>query len=240
VSFAPGTRILVAGASGGLGREVVRQLEAHDVVVGAHYHTNRDALDGLRAETFQADLSSADGARGLLDAFVAFAGGIDVLIQLSGDLHRPAAWDELDEAGWRHDLDVNLTAPFLCTQAAFRIMKPQGGGRIINVASIAAQRVSIAYGVAKAGIAFLAKALARVGAPDGILVNAVAPGLIDTPFHVERAQRTQEQLRERAALVPLERAGTPAEVAALVLFLAGSESSYITGECVAVSGGDWL
>lgn len=245
-----GTRVLVVGASGGLGLEVLRSLLALPLTVGAHCRSARAPLERTlarprvaAAEIFEADLTGAAASRELVSSFVAWAGGIDALIQLSGDLSRPVPWSELTEEDWDRDLAVNLKAPFFLAQAAMREMRG-AGGRIVLTGTASARHgggpTSVAYGAAKAGIEFLAKALARVGAPDGILVNAVCPGFIDTPFHAERARRTPEELAGRAQQIPLRRAGTPAEVAALVLFLVSDEASYITGECISVSGGDWL
>jgi 3-oxoacyl-[acyl-carrier protein] reductase len=98
----------------------------------------------------------------------------------------------------------------------------------------------MAYGVARAGIECLTKGLAREGAPYNILVNCVAPGFIDTKFQTTDAGKTKEEYERRMKLVPLKRAGRPEEVATVILYLLSDWSSFITGECIAVSGGDWL
>ena len=99
---------------------------------------------------------------------------------------------------------------------------------------------SLAYGAAKAGIECVVKGLARDCAKYNILVNAIAPGFFMTKFHTEKMKRTKEQLEERAKLIPLKRVGTPEEFSGTVLFLLSDSASYITGQIIAVSGGDWL
>jgi len=162
---------------------------------------------------------------------------------LTGSIHRPVSWNEITEEDWDRDLGVNLKGPFFLAQAAMAAMTATGG-RIILTSTASARHGggpnSMIYGLAKAGIEYLVKALARVGAPHNILVNAIAPGLIKTAFHTVRLKRTREQLARRADLVPLKRAGSPREVAGVIAFLASDSASYLTGECINVSGGDWL
>ena len=99
---------------------------------------------------------------------------------------------------------------------------------------------SLAYGIAKAGVECMVKGLARDCAKHNILVNAIAPGFIMTKFHTERMKRSSEQLKERIELIPLKRAGTVREIAGVILFLLSEDASYITGQVITVSGGDWL
>lgn len=249
-----GTRILIAGASGGIGTAVLRLVAQNEIQIGAHYFSNDEPIRRVVQEckispssvkTFKANLCDETAARRLVESFIAWADGIDVLIQLSGDLHRPVAWDDMTEADWHADLGVNLIAPFFLAQAAMKhMMKANTPGRIILTGTASASHgggpTTLAYGVAKAGIECLTKGLAKIGAPDNILVNAVCPGFIDTSFHTHRVRRTESELHRRAEMVPLRRPGTPSEVAALIAFLASPPAGFITGECIAVSGGDFL
>lgn len=98
----------------------------------------------------------------------------------------------------------------------------------------------MAYGVAKSGIECLTKGLARQGAPYGILVNAICPGFIETQFYSRWLHRSPEDIEERVGLVPVKRAGTAMEVAGAIAFLASPFGNFITGECLTISGGDWL
>lgn len=249
-----GVRVLLVGASGGIGRAVLQLLGASDVTMGLHYFKGKKALDealqgkkrsAAQVRLFQADLSVAENARKLIDSFVNWAGGIDVLIQLSGGIANPVSWEELNESDWRADLELNLTSTFFLAQPALVQMQLQGtGGRIILIGTASAShgggRDTIAYGISKAGVESLTKGLARQGAPSNVLVNAILPGFIDTGFQQRHTSRTPADLEHRVSLIPLKRSGTPMEVAGLIAFLASPWGSYITGECIAVSGGDWL
>jgi len=247
-----GKRVLITGASGGIGCETLRLFAQSDVLIGAHHFTNGDSLSRLieersleasRIQIFQSDLTTSRSSQDLINAFVAWAGGIDVLVQLSGGICHPTPWDELTEAEWRADIDLNLTAPFFLAQTAMKHMRATGGKIILTSTASARHgggRTSMAYGIAKAGVECLTKGLAHEGAPFKILVNAICPGFINTTFHTKRMYRTSEDLQQRAELVPLKRAGTPSEVAGMIVFLASSWGDFITGECISISGGDWL
>lgn len=246
-----GRRILIAGASGDIGRTLVTMLAADGATIGGHYCERRAPLDaaaaaaGLGDDRFRAfggDLGGQAGCHALVDEFVEWAGGIDALVQLTGTIANPVSWEDLTEQEWRTDLDVNLSGPFFLAQRAMKHMS--SGGRVVFMSTASARhgggRNSLAYGVAKAGIECLTKGLARDGASRNILVNAIAPGFIDTQFHVRRAHRDADAMRKRAELIPLKRAGTPADVARLITYILSSGGDYITGECISVSGGDWL
>lgn len=253
MSIAARARVLLAGASGDIGRAVLRVLAEEHAVVGAHYHQNASAMSDALAEAggardaavraFAADLSTQAACHRLVDDFVEWAGGIDALVQVTGNVTRPCGWDELTEAHWLADLNVNLSGPFFLSQRAMTHMRARGG-RIVLTSTASASHGgganSIAYGVAKAGVECLAKGLARIGAPHGILVNVVAPGFIDTQFQTKRMRRGPADIGERIALVPLKRAGTPDDVARLIAYLLSPHAGFITGECIKVSGGDWL
>lgn len=247
-----GKRILIAGASSDIGCTVLRLLSGSKLKIGAHYHENKEPLIRLAEDLslgetdlklYQADLSNQKDCHALVDSFVEWARGIDGLIQLAGNVRRPCPWEELSEEEWLADINVNLSGPFFVAQRAMGHMKV-GGGRIILTGTASARhgggRTSLAYGVAKAGIECLTKGLAREGAPYGILVNAVAPGFIETKFHTKRMKRDSTELRKRAELVPLKRAGKPEDVARMIVYLVSSGGNFVTGECICVSGGDWL
>jgi 3-oxoacyl-[acyl-carrier protein] reductase len=244
-------RVLLVGASGTLGGAVLKGLMGSGAAVGAHYHRNDGALRGLlkgnpdrlRVKLFEADLTTQPACHRLVDAFVKWAGGIEALVQLSGDIHRPCPWEDLTQEDWLADINVNLSGPFFLAQRAMRYLKGNGGRILLSSTASARHgggKNSMAYGVAKAGIECLTKGLAREGAPHGVLVNAIAPGFIESSFHTKRMRRQEEELKRRAAQVPLGRAGKPEEVARLILFLLSDGGDYMTGECLAVSGGDWL
>lgn len=241
-------KVLITGASGAIGACTARLLASHGAAVGLHYHTNRRAaqllcceirrLGGI-ADCFPADLVEHATACRLIRAFTRRFKRIDVLINNAGAVlgHRPMT--ELDERSWDATFALNVKAPFFLAQEAFRWMRRHGGGKIINISSVAAKYggspTTTHYGAAKAALEAVTVGLARLGAPRRILVNAIRPGFIDTPFH-RKMGRTD--LASRIRLIPLQRAGQPLDVARLALYLVSEGGDYITGEVFTVSGGD--
>jgi 3-oxoacyl-[acyl-carrier protein] reductase len=166
-------------------------------------------------------------------------GRVDVLVNNAGSFVERRTFEEMTEDLWDRIMAVNLKSVYLVSQAVLPLMKRQGGGRIVNITSIAARNGgsadSIAYSAAKGGVSTLTRGMAKSFAGDNILVNAVAPGRIDTPLH---DVFTPDEKREQAAQgIPLKREGTPEEVAAAVVFLASPKASYLLGEVIEVNGG---
>ena len=240
-------KILLVGASSDLAGSLNETLYKTDNIVGFHYNTNEKPLlkydEGEKVKRFQKDINSSLACFQLVDDFVAWAGGIDCLIQMSGDIKKPVDWEELTEKEWSYDLSANLIMPFFLAQRAILHMK-NSGGRIVMTSTVSAAHgggsTSLAYGVAKAGVECIIKGLARDCAKYNILVNAIAPGFFLTKFHTEKMERTKEQVQERIKLIPLRRAGTTEELAGTVMYLLSESASYITGQVIAISGGDWL
>ncbi|GER94609.1 NAD(P)-dependent oxidoreductase [hot springs metagenome] len=242
-----GKRILIVGASSDIATSLNKMLVEADAIIGFHFYSNKSALrkykESKNVRFFQKNLSFSNACYELVDQFVEWANGIDCLVQLSGDIKEPIHWEKLKEKHWWYDLNSNLIMPFFLAQRAISHMKEKGG-RVILMSTASATHgggaTSMPYGVAKAGIECMVKGLARDCARYNILVNAIAPGFIKTKFHTEKMKRTDEQLRKRAELIPLKRPGTTEEIAGAILFLLSDHSSYITGQTIAVSGGDWL
>jgi len=240
-------KILIVGASSDLASSLRDELYGSNAIIGFHYNSNKDALskyeEGHRIKKFHKKLNCSEACYELIDEFVGWAEGIDCLVQLSGDIAEPVHWKNLTKEQWQHDLSINLTMPFFLTQRAVRHMQKDGGRIILTSTASAAHgggTTSLAYGIAKAGIECMIKGLARDCAKHNILVNAIAPGFIMTKFHTEKMKRTPKQLKERAELIPLKRAGTTREIAGVILFLLSEAASYVTGQVITVSGGDWL
>jgi len=241
-------RILVTGASSGIGACTAKLLGSYGACIGVHYHSNKEGAvavaenicgQGGNAETFQGDLLSHSVRATLVKSFVSTFGGIDVLVNNAGGVYGAKNFLELDEESWDYTLALNAKAPFFLAKSAFSIMKEQGGGKIINISSISAKyggsRQTLHYGAAKAALDSITVGLARAGAQYNILVNSVRGGLVDTPLHIKIGR---DNLEDRIKLIPLKRAGQPIDIARMVLFLASEAGDYITGEIFTVAGGD--
>ncbi|CAA7621811.1 SDR family NAD(P)-dependent oxidoreductase [Magnetospirillum sp. UT-4] len=243
----PGTRILVAGATGGLGRALVAMLleASPGITIGAHGASKQfDSADSRVMPLVRPFAGEAD-CIGLVDEFAARAGGIDALVCLSGAIHFSGHWKDMPEADWRRDMAVNLDQPFFLARAAMARMKAQGtGGRILLNGTESAlhggSAMSMPYAIAKRGTECMVQGLAREGAPHDILVNGVRLGFIASGFHQRWHDKTPEDMEQRAALVPLKRGGDPAEAAALMIWMLGPWSRFVTGQMFALTGGDWL
>ena len=248
-------KLLIAGASSDIGFELIKRLAAFpEWKIGLHCFRGRKRLENYlktlsmhdkNINIFECDLSTQTNSHQLVDNFVKWAGDINGLLQLTGDVATNSNWLNLKESSWNKDIAVNLSAPFFLAQKAFSYMQQEKkGGHIIFTSTASAKhgggKMTLAYTTAKAGIECLTKGLARSGAPYGILVNAIAPGFIDTRFHKDRLGKNEDTLLERAKMVPLKRAGKPEDIARMVEYLLLDGGNYITGEVITISGGDWL
>ena len=243
-------KILIIGASGDLGFDLLKGLSDSAVTIGVHCFHNKSRLEkfiekphAAKIKIFSGDVSSQGSSQKIIDAFVKWAGGIDHLIQLSGAVQKPEDWKTLTQEQWDRDIAVNLTGPYFLAQQAMNHMLKHGGKVIFTSTASAAHGGggnSMAYGAAKAGIECITKGLARQGAPYNILVNAVAPGFIMTKFHTDQMKRTREDLKKRGDLVPLKRAGEAKDVTGIITYLLSKSGDFVTGQVIAVSGGDWL
>jgi NAD(P)-dependent dehydrogenase (short-subunit alcohol dehydrogenase family) len=239
---------VVTGAAGGIGAEVARAF----AVAGARVCAVDVKEDGLaellptleggphRSEAL--DLRELTGHEGLLRRTARELGGLDVLANMAAVLIRRGDIDEVTEEDWDFQHDVNLKAGFFLNRAAARIMREQGrGGRIINFTSqgwwTGGFGGSVVYSATKGGIVSMSRGLARTYAKDGITVNTVSPGAVDTPML--RGGLTDEQLESHISQIPLGYMAEPADLAGTVVFLASDHARYITGATLNVSGG-WL
>jgi 3-oxoacyl-[acyl-carrier protein] reductase len=195
---------------------------------------------GRRAVAVHADVTrKAD-----IDALVAEArrfgdGRIDILVNNAGGIIRRAALHELTEELIDGVLRLNFTSTLLMCQAVIPLMVEQGGGRVINVSSVAGHNGGAAttqhYGPAKAAVSDLARSLTKAFAPQGVTINSVAPGVIKNRFH--EVHTTPEAFAALVKGIPIGRAGSNEDVAGAVAFLASPAASYITGEVIHVNGG---
>jgi 3-oxoacyl-[acyl-carrier protein] reductase len=236
---------IVTGASRGLGRAVALAFAREGADVLVNYACRDDAakevagaIEGLgrRAIFYRADVSDGAQVRAMVQAAAAALGHVDILVNNAGITLVKGAL-ETTESEWDRVVAVNLKSAFLCSQRVAPIMIAQGGGRIINMASTAGQNGNLsgpAYCAAKAGIIGLTKQMAREFAPHNVLVNAIAPALIDTEMLY---WRTPEQWKETLESIPLKRLGDPNDLAELAVFLASNGGNFITGATIDVNGG---
>jgi NAD(P)-dependent dehydrogenase (short-subunit alcohol dehydrogenase family) len=245
-----GTVALVTGASRGLGRAFALALAAAGADLGLVARGADDlgrvareaAAQGVRAEVLIADLRREPDVAAAVDGTVRAFGRIDVLVNNAGISGEVKPFIDLAPGEWDAVLDMNLRAPMLCAQAAARQMVEQGGGRIINVASIAAlapiTRLA-PYCASKAGLVQLTRVMALELARHKVWVNALCPGYFATPMNQEFFQSPPgRELIQRA--IPMRRLGDPGELAPMVVFLASPAAGFMTGSVVVVDGGQTL
>jgi len=235
-----GNVALVTGAGSGIGLACSRALADEGVrVVCADLDGEAAAAAAreLGGAAVAADVTKPEDAHRSVTVAVERFGALDVLVTCAGIFHATPL-DRLSAEEWDRIQAVNLRGTFLVAQAALDVMIPRRSGRIITIASLAGQVGGLAagasYAASKAGVIGLTKSLARFAGPHGITVNAVNPGIIETPMTAGLPEEQRAALVERT---PLGRVGRAEEVAAVVVFLASAGASYVHGAHVDVNGG---
>ena len=247
--------VVVCGASRGIGRGIALRFaqEGAKLLVCANEEKVHAVADELRdagaeARSLLADVTDKRAVEGVYQRAVEAWGRVDVSIQNAGVI-TIAPLDELSEADWDKVMAVNTKGVFLCCQAAAKIMKRQGRGKLINTASGQARQGFIYtphYAASKMGVVGITQSLAKELAPDGITVNAICPGIIETDMWAYNDRvwgellgdyQPGELMQEWVDDIPIARVGQPEDVAALVAFLASRDADYITGQTINVDGG---
>ncbi|NIJ62354.1 SDR family oxidoreductase [Qipengyuania flava] len=236
-----GRTALVTGAARGLGLEIARQLVAHGATVWLNGRDEaalaRAAAEiGQGADALPFDITNDQATAAALARLE--AGGLDILVNNAGQRDR-RGFEEISRTDMARLMDANLVAPFDLARRAAPLLRASPHGRIINITSIASEiaRGDASYTASKAALDGLTRALAAELGPDGVTVNAVAPGFVLTEANEEWFTGTQEIAQHLARRTSLGRWAEPAEIAGPVVFLASAAASYITGHTLIVDGG---
>jgi len=233
---------IVTGAARGIGEAIARRLASEGARVAiADVDEEAAAITaasiGELAAAQRLDVTDQASWESAVQAVLVRWGRIDALVNNAGIAGRSAPIQELALDEWRQVLDVDLTGVFLGCRSVIPTMVAAGSGRIVNIASIAGKEGNpnaVPYSAAKSGVIGLTKAVAKEVATKGVLVNAVAPAVIETPI---LEQVSEEHIRYMTSRIPMGRVGKPEEVAALVAFLCSSDLTFSTGAVYDISGG---
>lgn len=240
--------VLVTGASAGIGAAAARLAARHGYDVVVNYRSDRAGAEavaadvqaaGRKALVVQADVAQPEDIAALYAAIDAEFGQLDALVNNAGVVDMTAKVTDLTHDRLRRMFDINVIGAILVAKEAVLRMQPRGLGSIVNISSAAARLGSanqyVDYAASKAAIDIFTKGLADEVAPDGIRVNAIRPGLIETEIHAKGGEPGRAQ--RLAHNVPMQRTGSAEEVADAILYLMSDQASYVTGTCLDVSGG---
>ncbi|KIE05492.1 Nodulation protein G [Candidatus Jidaibacter acanthamoeba] len=237
-------KALVTGASGGIGKEIAKSLVeagAQVILTGTREQALKDVCNALGSSSnyLVANLGDSDSLSGLFNKAEEMTGGIDILVCNAG-ITKDNLTIRMKDEEWEEVIRINLTATFKLNREAVKKMMKRRFGRIINITSVVGFTGNFGqanYCASKAGVVGMTKAIAIESATRGITVNCIAPGFIETPMTDILKDEVKQQILQK---VPMQRMGTPKEIANAVLFLASEEASYITGNTLHVNGGMYL
>jgi NAD(P)-dependent dehydrogenase (short-subunit alcohol dehydrogenase family) len=244
-----GNAAVVTGGGRGIGRGIAVQLARAGASVTVADIDLKIALEtakllsehNSKAIHCAVDVTDVNSVASMVQLTMDTFGRLDILVNNAGIMYRTRFMD-IPEKEWEEVIKVNLTGPFICTQAVVPLMKDRGFGRIVNISSSAGRSVSTLGGAhytsSKAGLLGLTRAVAKEVAPFGITVNAICPGLIETRMAVDTT--TPEEMQRFLDSFPINRLGTPEEIGDLVVFLCSEKSAYITGASIDINGGDLM
>jgi 3-oxoacyl-[acyl-carrier protein] reductase len=234
---------LITGASSGIGAATAAVFTDLGAKVAIGYYHNQKGAEQARADiAIRADVRQESEIHRLVKSAADALGPIDILVNNAGSLVERMKIHEITGEKWDAVLNLNLKSAVLCSQAVAPSMIERRAGAIVNLVSIAGRNGggpgAGAYAAAKAGLIAFTKSLAKELGPHGIRVNAVSPGVIDTPFH--EVFSTPEMMRNFAASIPLGRVGKSVECAMAIAFLASDAASFVVGETMEVNGGQLM
>lgn len=242
---------LITGASSGIGYATAQALANCGAAVAINYNRNEAGAEQLKKQiqenggkaiTIQADVTLGADVFTLVRRTTDELGPVDILVNNAGSLIERLRILDLTEERWDQVVDLNMKSVFLCCKAVAASMMERKTGAIVNLSSIAGRNGgalgSLHYSTAKGGIISFTKGLAKELAPHGIRVNAVSPGVIDTPYHEQFS--TPDMMKGYVNAIPLGRVGRSDEVAKVIAFLASDASSYLVGETIEVNGGMFM
>jgi 2-dehydro-3-deoxy-L-rhamnonate dehydrogenase (NAD+) len=227
--------VLITGGAGGIGAAVARRLQAGGAQVATLDLEPAPGLDGVLALT--GDVSRSEDVDAAVERVCAELGPLDIAVCAAGVSGESLRTTDVEDAEWRRVFSINCDGVFFANRAAARVMVPRGYGRIVNVASIAGKEgnpMAAAYSASKAAVIAMTKSIGKDLAETGVLVNCVAPAVIQTRM---LADMSEEHLAYMVERIPMKRVGQPEEVAALIAFLASEQCSFSTGAVFDLSGG---
>jgi len=240
-----GKAALVTGASRGLGKAIALKLGLLGARVAINYNASEQEANnvakeieapGSEAIAIKANVAESDEVKAMIRQIVAAWGKIDILVNNAG-INNDMLLPRMSDKAWDEVMNTNLRGAFLCTRFALRSMMDQSWGRIINISSLAGiigNAGQANYSAAKGGLIAFSKSTAREVGSRNITVNAIAPGFITSDMTNRLPEETRDEVLKR---IPLQRFGTPEDVAELVAFLASDRASYITAQVISIDGG---